>query len=95
MANKAPAKKKPASKPATSPTEGNLDFESALQQLEQLVNRMESGDLSLEDSLKAFEDGVKLTRQAQARLDAAEQRVKILMEEQGELVEADFDDDND
>jgi exodeoxyribonuclease VII small subunit len=71
-----------------------MDFEQALGQLEELVNKMEAGDLSLEDSLQAFEAGVKLTREAQARLNTAEQRVKILMEEQGQLVEADFDDED-
>lgn len=88
MAAKAPPKKK-ASEPQKT-----MDFEQALDQLETLVNKMEVGDLSLEESLQAFESGVKLTREAQARLNAAEQRVKILMEEQGQLVEADFDDEN-
>ncbi|WP_414718465.1 exodeoxyribonuclease VII small subunit [Thiothrix winogradskyi] len=46
--------------------------------LETLVQRMESGELSLEDSLKEFERGVLLTRQCQEALKAAEQRVKLL-----------------
>jgi exodeoxyribonuclease VII small subunit len=54
------------------------DFEQSLQELEALVLRMESGDLSLEASLKEFERGVQLTRQCQAELTAAEQRVKLL-----------------
>ena len=54
------------------------DFEQSLQELEALVLRMESGDLSLEASLKEFERGVQVTRQCQAELTAAEQRIKLL-----------------
>lgn len=54
------------------------DFETALADLETLVQRMESGELSLEDSLQEFERGVKLTRLCQEALKAAEQRVKLL-----------------
>ena len=61
------------------------DFETALNDLESLVTEMEKGDLSLEESLKAFESGVKLTRECQTRLTQAEQRVQMLVEEQGEL----------
>lgn len=95
MATKSPAKKKTAAKKAAKSATEAPDFEATLEQLETLVGQMEGGDLSLEDSLAAFEKGVKLTRQAQARLNEAEQRVSILMEEQGELVEADFEDDDD
>jgi len=80
-------------KTATSKTK-EIDFEKALSELETLVTKMESGDLSLEESLKAFEDGVKLTRDCQSRLASAEQRVKVLMEQQGELITADFDEDD-
>jgi exodeoxyribonuclease VII small subunit len=55
-----------------------LSFESALEQLQQAVKRLESGELSLEDSLKQFEEGVRLTRHCQTHLAAAEQRVEIL-----------------
>ncbi len=54
------------------------NFETAMLALETLVQRMESGELSLEDSLKEFERGVSLTRQCQEALKAAEQRVKLL-----------------
>ncbi|MBR9909571.1 MAG: exodeoxyribonuclease VII small subunit [Gammaproteobacteria bacterium] len=63
-----------------------VDFEQSLQQLEELVNRMEQGDLSLEESLQAFETGIKLTRDCQSRLTAAEQKVQVLLQEQGQLV---------
>jgi exodeoxyribonuclease VII small subunit len=54
------------------------DFENAMAELEALVLRMESGELSLEDSLREFERGVQLTRACQEQLKAAEQRVRIL-----------------
>lgn len=56
-------------------------LEEALATLESLVERMESGDLSLEDSLKAFEDGIRLTRECQQALQQAEQKVRILLEQ--------------
>jgi exodeoxyribonuclease VII small subunit len=59
---------------ATQPT-----FESALEQLQATVKRLESGELSLEDSLKHFEEGVRLTRACQEQLAAAEKRVELLM----------------
>jgi exodeoxyribonuclease VII small subunit len=58
----------------------DLDFEAALQELEELVARMEGGDLTLEASLAAFERGVKLTRHCQAALRSAELKVKQLTE---------------
>ena len=61
-------------------------FESAMEQLETLVSRMESGDLSLEESLKAFEKGVHLTRFCQNQLQKAELKVQELTSE-GELIE--------
>lgn len=65
-----------------------LDFESSLQTLEQLVTKMEAGDLSLEESLKAFEDGIKLTRECQQALQNAEQKVQVLMQKNGEVIQA-------
>ncbi len=65
-------------------------FETALAHLEQLVAHMESGELSLEDSLQAFEQGIALTRQCQEALSKAEQRVQILMEQNGQSVPQPF-----
>ena len=62
-----------------------VNFEEALDQLETLVEDMEGGDLSLEDSLKAFEQGIKLTRECQAALTATEQKAQLLVEENGQL----------
>ncbi|MGH1370701.1 MAG: exodeoxyribonuclease VII small subunit [Cellvibrionaceae bacterium] len=70
-----------------------VDFEQSLQQLEALVTEMEKGDLSLEQSLKAFENGIQLTRECQSRLSEAEQKVEVLLEQQGQLVAQPFNDD--
>ena len=70
----------------TNATQPGFEFETALTQLEQLVQRMESGELSLQDSLQAFEQGVQLTRQCQQALSSAEQRVQILMKQNGQSV---------
>ena len=69
------------------------DFEHSLAELQTLVERMESGELSLEDSLTAFEQGIGLTRECQAALAQAEQKVQILLERDGELEPAPFDAD--
>ncbi len=68
------------------------DFESAMADLEELVAKIEVGDLSLEDSLKEFEKGIKLSQTCQKALTEAEQRVKILTESLAgtEEGEADF-----
>lgn len=63
------------SSPTSSPVAA---FEQSLQELEQLVGRMESGDLSLEQSLAAYERGVALYRQCQQALEQAQLRVKLL-----------------
>jgi len=63
----------------------SIDFEQALDQLEEIVEDMENGDLTLEESLKAFEQGIKLTRECQTALSEAEQKVQMLIEENGEL----------
>ncbi|HTK98570.1 MAG TPA: exodeoxyribonuclease VII small subunit [Pseudomonadales bacterium] len=81
-------------------TEPTVNFEAALEELEQLVERMETGEMSLEESLKAFERGVALTRDCQKALKDAELRVQALTEtEQGlalEDVDADeFEHDDD
>ena len=56
----------------------DINFEAAMAELEKLVAQMEDGDLSLDDSLKAFERGVMLTRQCQQALSRAELRVQAL-----------------
>lgn len=56
-------------------------FEESLKELEQIVSQLEEGDLALEDSLKLFEDGVRLSRECRERLTAAERRIEVLMKE--------------
>ena len=66
----------------TEPADG-IDFEKALSELEAIVRKMEDGQLSLEQSLEAFEQGISLTRQCQQALTTAEQRVQTLIEKDG------------
>lgn len=62
----------------------NLSFEAAMTELQSIVQNMENGQLSLEDSLKQFERGVSLVSSSQSKLQQAEQKVQILMEQQGQ-----------
>ena len=80
------AKKKP-------PT--SFDFEKALANLEELVTAMEEGELSLEESLQAFEKGVKLTRECQSALDQAEQKVQLLVNADGATESLDSEEEQD
>lgn len=57
-----------------------IDFEKSLEELERLVEQMERGELTLEESLRHFERGIELTRACQSALQAAEQRVEKLIE---------------
>ncbi|MCK0153494.1 exodeoxyribonuclease VII small subunit [Alcanivorax sp. S6407] len=70
-------------------------LETALDNLESLVERMESGELTLEESLKAFEEGVRLSRDCQQALQQAEQKVRILLEQNSEAEPAPFTGGND
>lgn len=70
------------------------DFETALAELEALVEKMEQGDLSLDESLQQFERGVQLTRSCQQALKEAEQKVRILLEKDGQPSLEVFDGDN-
>ena len=56
-------------------------FENSLKKLEGIVTQLEEGELSLEESLKLFEDGVKLSRECQERLDQAERRIEVLLKD--------------
>lgn len=72
---------------AAKKNQENLSFEEAMKQLETLVDAMEQGDMPLEQSLESFEKGIQLTRQCQKSLQEAEQKVRILLEnnEQADL----------
>lgn len=56
-------------------------FEASLKELEHIVTKLEDGDLDLEESLKLFEDGVRLSRECRERLTNAERRIEVLMKE--------------
>jgi len=71
----------------------DINFEKALEELEGIIEDLESGDLSLENSLKSFEKGIKLARQCQEQLSKAELQVQKLIEENGELKTAPLKDD--
>jgi exodeoxyribonuclease VII small subunit len=64
------------------------DFESALKRLEDIVKKLESGDLSLDSALELFEDGIKLSRFCHTKLEQAERRVEILMKNSSGTAEA-------
>jgi exodeoxyribonuclease VII small subunit len=68
-----------------SPSTSGLDFEAALAELERIVEKMESGEQTLEEALASFQRGVELTRACQQGLKDAEQRVEKLVREGGEL----------
>ena len=84
--------KKKTSKKSTKKTE-SLDFEASMVELESLVERMEHGEQSLEDSLKDFELGIALTRSCQKSLQETEQKIQQLIEKNGKDELIDFDEE--
>jgi len=69
-----------------------MSFEEAMCQLEQIVLKLEKGDISLEESISSFQQGIELSRYCAAKLDEAEKRISILLQdEEGNLVEKDFE----
>jgi exodeoxyribonuclease VII small subunit len=67
-----------------------VPFEATLTQLEALVGRMESGELPLDEALRTFEQGVRLTRECQAALNSAQQKVQQLLQRGEDFVTEDF-----
>ena len=68
------------------------DFEKSLARLEEVVKRLESADLSLDEAMKFFEEGVKLSRECQKQLEEAEGRVEVLLKKtDGKIVAAPFE----
>jgi exodeoxyribonuclease VII small subunit len=76
-------------------TEGqSKNFEAGLAALEKIVRELERGDLPLEESLKLFEDGVRLSRECQERLNQAERRIELLLRDgEGRPILSAFDED--
>jgi exodeoxyribonuclease VII small subunit len=70
------------------------DFEQSLTELEALVEKLEQGDVPLEDALKTFERGVALTRQCQTALRTAQQKVEVLLSKNGQETVESFDDED-
>jgi exodeoxyribonuclease VII small subunit len=69
-------------------------FEASLEALEEIVHKLEHGDLPLEESLELFEQGIRLSRECQDRLSQAERRIEVLMrDQQGRPVVAAFEED--
>ncbi len=69
----------------------NLSFEESLNELDTIVQNLEQGDLDLEESMTLFERGLTLSKLSQNKLQTAEQKVKILLEQNGEQQLHDFD----
>jgi exodeoxyribonuclease VII small subunit len=70
-------------------------FEAALARLEEIVSSLESGELGLEQSLKLFEEGVKLARVCNTRLEEAERKVEILLKDKsGKMTEKPFEEED-
>ncbi|MFH2044902.1 MAG: exodeoxyribonuclease VII small subunit [Pseudomonadota bacterium] len=68
-----------------------MTFETAMNQLENIVNELESGNLSLEDSIKKFEEGIKLSKYCSAKLDETEKKITLLLKDQdGNITEKEF-----
>jgi exodeoxyribonuclease VII small subunit len=65
----------------------DMDFEKALEKLEKIVEDLEAGDLSLETSLKKYEEGIKLARACQQKLDKAKEKIELLVKKDDELFE--------
>ena len=82
-------------KPATAEPARKGDFEKSLARLEEVVKRMEGPDLSLDEAMKLFEEGVTLSHECQKQLEEAEGRVEILLKKaDGKIVAEPFNPDN-
>ena len=79
----------------SNPEPGDGSVEASLDDLEQSVDRLETGDLPLEEALAAFEAGVALTRRCAEQLDAAERRIEVLVNEGAKRVERPFEEPED
>ncbi|HEY3215571.1 MAG TPA: exodeoxyribonuclease VII small subunit [Candidatus Eisenbacteria bacterium] len=77
-------RKNPTSAPPEAAADAVPSFEQALERLETIVSELEGGELSLEESLARYEEGVRLSRRLGQKLDEAEKRIERLVEEPGE-----------
>ena len=67
------------------------NFEESMKKLETIVTELENGNLNLDESVKKFEEGMKIAKQCNSILESAEKKITILLEKDGELKEEDFD----
>lgn len=67
------------------------NFEESMKKLEGIVTELENGNLNLDESVKRFEEGMKIAKQCNTILENAEKKITILLEKDGELKEEDFD----
>lgn len=70
------------------------NFEEKMKELEDLVLELEKGELNLDDSVKKFEEGMKISKECNDILEKAEKRISILLEKDGDIKEIDFNADN-
>lgn len=70
--------------------EENISFESAMEELELIAKTLEKGDLNLDESVKQFEKGIKLSKKCNEILESAERKITILLSKEGELKEEEF-----
>lgn len=71
--------------------EKNKSFEEQINELEKIVSELEKGDLSLDDSVKKFEEGIKISKECNEILEKAERKINILINQDGEMKEEKFD----
>lgn len=69
------------------------DYESAVARLEEITTQLESGDTSLEDAIKLYTEGLEIAKFCDEKLSEAEKKIKVIMEKRGQMVEEDFEKD--
>lgn len=67
-----------------------VNFEESMENLEKIVEELEKGDLNLDDSIKKFEEGMKISKQCNEYLENAEKKITVLINESGNVTEEDF-----
>ena len=68
----------------------DINFEESIEKLEKIVNELENGDLNLDDSIKKFEEGMKISKECNDYLENAEKKITVLINENGNVTEEDF-----
>jgi exodeoxyribonuclease VII small subunit len=70
--------------------EQEIGFEQAMEQLEMIVMKLETGDLPLEQAIELFQEGIRLSRICSSKLESVERKIEILLEEEGQLIKKPF-----